>query len=191
MAEIARMVVVLSLICGLSGFTLAFLRSATARQIEIQVLTYVQKPAIERVFGETENDPLTDRKSFTLPDGKSVTVFPAIRGGRLYGVAIEEFAMGYADDVGVIVGIDTQSSRLIGIGVTTMRETPGLGTLIAEPKFSGQFRGASPDVELRARGGTIDAVAGATVSSVAAVESVRKAVAAYEQLKDEIASAWQ
>ena len=191
MAGIARMVVVLSLICGLAGFTLAYLRGATAPLIEIQVLTYVQKPAIESVFGAIENNPLTERKKFTLPDGKSVTVFPAKRGGKLYGVAMEEFAKGYGGEVGVVVGIDAQNSRLIGIGVTTMKETPGLGTLIAAPKFSGQFRNAPLNAALRARGGTIDAVAGATISSTAAVESVRKAVAVYEQLKGEIASAWQ
>lgn len=188
---IARMIVVLSLICGLAGFTLAYLRNVTTPLIEEQVLTYVQKPAIESVFGEVENNPLTERKKFSLPDGGSITVFPAKRGGKLYGVAMEEFAKGYGGDVGVVVGINIADSKLIGIGVTTMKETPGLGTLIAAPKFSGQFRGAPLDAALRSRGGSIDAVAGATISSTAAVESVRKAVATYEALKGDIEKAWQ
>ncbi len=188
---IARMVIVLSLICGLSGFTLAYLQQTMTPLIEVQVLTYVQKPAIENVFGEVENNPVADRKKFKLSDGRTVTLFPAKRGGKLYGVAMEEFNKGYGGDVGVMVGIETGNAKLIGIGVTTMKETPGLGTLIAAPKFSGQFRGAPLDVALRSRGGKIDAVAGATISSTAAVESVRKAVAAYEQLKGEIASSWQ
>ena len=191
MPGIVRMILVLSLFCGLSGFALALVRHTSTPLIEIQVLTFVQKPAIETVFGAIENNPFTEREKFTLPDGKSVTVFPAKRGGKLYGVALEEFSKGYAGDVGVIVGINTQNSKLIGIGVTTMKETPGLGTLVAAPKFSNQFKGAPLETALRARGGTIDAISGATISSVAVVESVRKAVAVYEQLKGEIASVWQ
>ena len=191
MAGILRMVVVLSAICGLAGFCLSFLRITMAPLIEEQVLTYVQSPAIKSVFGEIENDPIADRKKFQLPDGQTVMLFPAKRDGKLYGVAMEEFAKGYGGEVGVVVGIDLSASKVIGIGVTTMRETPGLGTQIALPKFSGQFRGADLDLNLRSKGGKIDAVAGATISSTAAVESVRKAVRTYEQLKGRITEAWK
>lgn len=191
MGGIVRMVVVLSLICGLAGFTLSFLSMSMAPLIEEQVLTYVQEPAIKSVFGEVENNPVADRRKFELPDGGSIMIFPAMRGGKLYGVAMEEFAKGYGGNVGVIVGIDVQGTKLVGIGVTTMKETPGLGTLIAAPRFSGQFKGAPFAVALKSKGGTIDAVAGATISSSAAVESVRKAVAVYEGLKGEIEKAWQ
>ncbi len=191
MAGIIRMVVVLSLICGLAGFSLSYLRQTTAPLIEEQVLTYVQSPAIKAVFGDTENNPVAERKKFALPDGQEITVFPALRGGKLYGVALEEFARGYGGNVGVMVGIDVDNSKLLGIGVTTMSETPGLGALIASPNFSGQFKGSEFDVALSSRGGKIDAVAGATISSNAAVESVRKAVAAYESIKGELATAWQ
>lgn len=183
-------VIVLSLICALSGFILSSLRTLTAPRIEMQVLANVQSPAIAYVFGETENDPVAERKTFELEGGKKVMVFPAKRGGKLYGVAMEEFSPGYGGAVGIMVGIDIDTSRLIGIGVTTMSETPGLGSLIAMPKFSGQFRGSEFGVALTSRGGKIDAVAGATISSNAAVESVRKAVAVYEKIKPDLALAW-
>ena len=190
MSDTLRPIVVLSLICALAGFSLSYLRTTTAPMIENQVLTYVQSPAIKAVFGDTENNPVAERKKFKLENGSEIMVFPAIRGGKLYGVALEEFAPGYGGDVGVIVGIDVETSRLIGIGVTTMSETPGLGTLIAAPRFSGQFKGSGFDVALTSRGGKIDAVAGATISSAAAVESVRKAVATYENIKSQLATAW-
>jgi len=191
MSGIIKMVVVLSAICGIAGFSLSYLRATMTPLIEVQVLTYVQAPAIQAVFGEVDNDPVADRKKFSLPDGREVTVFPAKRGGKLYGVALEEFSPGYGGQVGVMVGIDPENSKLLGIGVTTMSETPGLGTLIAAPKFSGQFKGAPFEVALLSKGGTIDAVAGATISSTAAVESVLKAVATYDSLKGELATAWQ
>ncbi len=48
MKEMLRMILVLSLICGLSGLTLATVRQATSERIEEQVLTYVQGPASSR-----------------------------------------------------------------------------------------------------------------------------------------------
>ena len=49
MLAIIRMIVVLSSICGLSGFALSYLKISTAPRIEEQVLTYVQGPAILKV----------------------------------------------------------------------------------------------------------------------------------------------
>jgi electron transport complex protein RnfG len=191
MGGIIKMVVVLTVICGLAGFTLSFLKQSMAPLIEEQVLTYVQKPAIESVLSNVENDPIAERKKFTTPEGREVTVFPARRGGRLYGVALEESSPGYGGEVGVLVGIEVDKPNLIGIGITTMRETPGLGTRIAQPNFTRQFRQGPLDVNLISRGGKIDAVAGATISSTAAVESVRKAVKTFEALKADIVAAWQ
>jgi electron transport complex protein RnfG len=191
MGGIVKMVVVLSVICGLAGFTLSFLKQSMSPLIEEQVLTYVQKPAIESVLANVDNDPIAERKKFTTSRGREVMVFPAVRGGKLYGVALEEFSPGYGGDVGVIVGLEMDRPNLIGIGITTMRETPGMGTRIAQPKFAGQFKESPLDVNLASRGGKIDAVAGSTISSAAAVDSVRKAVQTFEELKPEIAAAWQ
>ena len=55
MADILRMIVVLSALCGLSGFALSYLKMVTAPVIEEQVLTYVQGPAIAGVFTDLDN----------------------------------------------------------------------------------------------------------------------------------------
>ena len=57
MADILRMIVVLSALCGLSGFALSYLKMVTAPVIEEQVLTYVQGPAIAGVFTDIDNQP--------------------------------------------------------------------------------------------------------------------------------------
>ncbi len=190
MAAILRMIVVLSAICALSGFALSYLRISTAKRIEEQVLTFVQRPAIQQIFADAENDPIADRKRFPLPGGGEVMVFPAKRGGKLQGVALEAFHRGYGDDVGVMVGIAPTGDKLVGIGITTMRETPGLGTLIASPRFVKQFALSPLDVALTNNGGRIDAVSGATISSTAAVESVRKAATMFQDIQKEIAATW-
>lgn len=190
MAAILRMIVVLSTICALSGFALSYLRISTAKRIEEQVLTFVQRPAILQIFGAIDNDPIADRKRFPLPGGGEVIVFPAKREGKLQGLALEAFHRGYGDEVGVMVGIVPSGEKLLGIGITTMRETPGLGTLIAQPKFTRQFISSPVEVALKANGGSIDAVSGATISSTAAVESVRKAVAMFKDIQSEAQSSW-
>jgi electron transport complex protein RnfG len=190
MREILSMIVVLSTICCVSGFSLAFLKERTAPIIESQVLTYVQGPAIVKVYPAATNKPIEERRAFTL-DGRKVTVFPYRQGDKLVGVAMENHAKGYGGEIGVMVGFNMQGDSLLGIGVTVMSETPGLGTKIAEPKFSGQFAGAPLNVALKNKGGTVDAVSGATISSTGAVNAVQAAARDFQALKPQIEQAWK
>ena len=178
MLAIIRMIVVLSSICGLSGFALSYLKISTAPRIEEQVLTYVQGPAILKVFADIDNSPIAERKTFTL-DGAKVTVFPGKKDGKLVAVALEHFGKGFGGDA------------LTGIGITTMKETPGLGTRVADPAFTGQFTGKPADARLKSQGGDIDAVSGATISSTGVVTALGNAAKVYAALKPEIVKAWQ
>lgn len=192
MREMFKMVVVLSVITGLSGLTLASLREYTAPRIEEQVLAYVQSPVLVTVVPEHDNDPIADRKIFTVPGTElKLIVFPFMRNGALASVAFETFGQGYGGDIGVITAFDLQSDRIMGIGMTTMKETPGVGTRVAQHGFTTQFRNRGLDgLALSARGGTINAVAGATVSSTGATEAVRRAAEIYEALRPEFEKAW-
>ncbi len=191
MREIIKMIVVLSTICSLSGFCLSYLKQLTAPAIEEQVLTYVQGPAIRQVFADSENDPLADRKKFINPaTGKEINVFPSIKGGKLVAVAIEDFGGGFGGDIGVIVGFNVKDDTLAGIGVTTMKETPGLGTRVTETSFTKQFRKQPMSVDLKSKGGQIDALSGATISSGGVVAAVQNAAKVYQALKSETVSTW-
>lgn len=192
MGEIVRMIIVLSLICGLSGFTLASVRDATRERIEEQVLTFVQGPALEQVFPAHDNSPVKDRKKFALPgQDAEIMVFPAMKDGKLNGVAFEVFAKGFGGDIGVMVGFSMQDEALSGIGITTMKETPGIGSRVAEPDYTDQFRGHPVDkIALRSGGGNIDAVSGATVSSTGTVTAIQKALEIFNGMKDQFKEAW-
>ncbi|WP_031483474.1 RnfABCDGE type electron transport complex subunit G [Maridesulfovibrio frigidus] len=191
MNEIIKMIVVLSLICGLSGFTLATLKEATNDKIEEQVLTYVQGPAINDVLVGYDNSPVKDRKKFDIPGtDQQVTVFPALKDGKLFGVALETFAKGYGGNVGVMVGFNIDGINLNGIGITTMKETPGIGARVAEQGFTKQFNGHPAEVELSAKGGDIDGISGATISSTASVEAVKQAINIFGLIKPQLATAW-
>ena len=104
--------------------------------------------------------------------------------GALKGIAAEAAGKGYADTVRVLYGYDTQCQCIIGIGVVSMRETPGIGDkIITDQAFLKNFEAL--DVRVNAemtalanavkvvKHGTktnpwqIDAIAGATVTSKA------------------------
>lgn len=187
MREILHMLVVLSVICATSGAVLVNLKQATKSQIEQQVLTYVQGPALLSVLENRDNDPIKERVTI-----KDVTVFPAMKDGKLVGIALECFAPGYSGDIGVMVGFDVSKDELLGIGITTQTETPGLGTRIMDTSFTGKFKTHGLDsMQVTAKGGDVDSIAGATYSSVGTVDAVRKAIEVYQSIKPEINLIWK
>ena len=186
MKSIIKMVSVLSVLCAVAGFILSYLKISTVTPIENQLLTYVQGPAILNVFKDVENSPIQDRKSFIVGDGKKVNVFPAIKDGKLFGVALEGFGQGFGGDIGVMVGIDVNNDTLVNIDITTHKETPGLGSRVSEESFTKQFKGKPYAVALKSQGGEIDAISGATVSSNGTVLAINDAGNQYNMLKDEI-----
>ena len=103
---------------------------------------------------------------------------------------MENFGKGYGGDVGVIIGFNVSNDSLAGVGMTTLKETPGLGMRVREPAFSEQFRGAALPVALSSQGGRIDAVSGATISSAGVIEAVNKASTVYQELKPQIVKQW-
>lgn len=190
MKEMIKMMVVLSLICGFSGLTLAALKETTTPIIEEQVLTYVQAPAINAVLHGYDNNPIKDRRKFDV-NGRTVTVFPAMNNGTLTGVAFETTGKGYGGAIGVMVGFDINAMALSGIGITTMKETPGLGSRVAGHGYTTQFKGHSLEsMKLKKNGGDIEAVAGATISSTGTVAAVRDAIAIFNALKNTLADGW-
>ena len=192
MMELVRMVVVLSCITGLAGFVLSGLKVWTTPIIEEQVMTNVQGPALKQIFLDTNNDPVADRKKMTIPGSEEeVTVFPALKDGKLQAVALEASGKGYGGQVNVIVGFNVAADTLVGISVTTHKETPGLGSRIQEPAFTKQFKGKDPGkAMLKKDGGDIDAISGATYSSIASTDAVKQAAGWYTALKDTIKTTW-
>ena len=190
MAGILKMIVVLTALCGLSGFVLSYLKTVTAPAIEEQVLRNVQGPALASVFAKGENNPIADRHVFKLEDGREVTAFPSKQGGKLVGVALEEHGAGYGGPIGVLVGFNVANDTLAGIGTTQLSETPGRGMRVKEPSFREQFAGAKLPVKLSAQGGSIDGISGATISSKGVIEAVEKADALYKKLKPELVQFW-
>jgi electron transport complex protein RnfG len=184
MGEMIKMVVVLTILSSFSGGVLAYVRESTKEQIEMQVLQLVKGPAIQAIFKDASNDPVTDR--FSIEDGdKKLDVFVAKIDGKQM-VAFETFGKGYGGDIGLVVGIDTAEDKIYGVGVTTLSETAGLGSKAKEdPKFAAQFAGIDAKGPIKV-GDPINALSGATITSNAVCDAATEATAIYQRLKPQI-----
>lgn len=98
--------------------------------------------------------------------------------GNLLGYAVKTVAKGYGGDISCVVGFDP-SGRVIGVSVSAPDETPGLGTNVTKPSFTDQLIGKT---EAPALGDGLDGVTGATYSSLAVEEAVKKAFLGFEKI---------
>lgn len=113
---------------------------------------------------------------------------------KLVGVALEARGMGYADVITILYGYSLEADAIVGMKVLESKETPGLGDKIEkDPDFVANFDAL--DVTLKSDGSApenpivavangekenaweIDGITGATISSVAIADMLRKSTA--------------
>lgn len=124
---------------------------------------------------------LPDADDFAVVDDPGVSsvdaveeAYEALKGGSTYGYVIKTKTSGYGGDVIMLTGI-LADGNVAGMRVASQSETAGLGDKIVEDDFTSQFEGISADSELDL-GTDVDQVAGATVSSKAAINGVNAAI---------------
>jgi electron transport complex protein RnfG len=197
--------VVLGLICIASALGLAGTFRLTRGRI-------VEKERNERVQAQTKVLGSEGGASYEFdvvnPDAeeKDRVVVARDASGTVAGYAALGEAQGYGGKIRVMVGTDASGKKIIGVTVVSQKETPGLGTRIAEvksdkswfgmltgkgggeavdqtPEFLKQFRDLSPDmVKLTGDGGEIQGLTGATISSKGTVAAVSDALARIESV---------
>jgi electron transport complex protein RnfG len=188
MRELIKMVVVLTALAAFSGGLLAGLRNGTAAQIEKQQLEFVKGPAIKKILEGASNDPIADR--FKILDGDvERSFFVGKFDGKANTVAFESSAKGFGGDLGLMVGVNLDTNKIVGIGVTTHSETPGLGARAKDdPSFSAQFKGFSITAPIKVTndGGQVNAISGATITSRAVCAAATDAEKIYKRLKPQL-----
>jgi electron transport complex protein RnfG len=188
MRDIIQMIVVLACLGAASGGGLALVKSGTAEKIEYQQLKFVKGPAILEIMEGCSNDPIVDR--FKIKHGDAEKGFyVGVFDGKAKGVAFESSGKGFGGDVGVMIGVDLETDQLLGMGVTTHSETPGLGSRAKDdPSFRAQFKGMSvgEPFKVKTDGGQVDAVSGATITSRGVCGGLNDGIAVYNELKSKI-----
>jgi electron transport complex protein RnfG len=188
MRELIKMVVVLTVLSAFSGGLLASLRNGTKDRIEYQQLKFVKGPAILKILEGATNNPIVDR--FKLQDGNvERSFFVGKFDGKTDEVAFESSGKGFGGDIGLMVGVNPNTDKIVGVGVTTHSETPGVGSRAkTDPDFVAQFTG-QPMIEtfkVKADGGNVDALSGATVTSRGIAAGLTDAGSIYKRLKPKL-----
>ncbi|MCP4218125.1 MAG: RnfABCDGE type electron transport complex subunit G [bacterium] len=170
-----NMVMVLTGIALISALVLGFTYSGTKERIA-QVKIEKTKKAIANVLPEFDNKP--NEEEYKLDEFTDMVFYPAKKGGEYVGTAVKTFSdKGFSQRIWLMVGFD-KDNKIFTISVLDQKETPGLGTKMAEPKFKDQFDKKDPasyQLKVKKDGGPVDAIAAATITSRAFCEATQKA----------------
>jgi electron transport complex protein RnfG len=191
---------VVSAVCGLIivGTYQGTLPAAKAiRRIATERAVFKVVPAAKSIeeFNALPDGGIAAAGSGDAPPGALRFYAAYDDAGQLAGIAAEGAAKGYADTVRVMFGYTPACQCITGIGVVSMRETPGIGDkILVDKDFLANFKAL--DVKLNAdlsalanevkvvKHGTktqpwqIDAIAGATVTSRAVGKGINDAAKA-------------
>lgn len=131
-----------------------------------------------------DNRPQDDMVRLDLGDGELTPVYRARLHGQPSAAVLTVTAPdGYVGPIRLLVAMATDG-RVLGVRVLEHTETPGVGDAIDEQRspwirdFIGRSLDDPPEAGWRPRqdGGQFDAIAGATISSRAVINGVRRAV---------------
>ncbi|RLJ68457.1 FMN-binding protein [Sulfurisoma sediminicola] len=202
-----------SAICGLiivGAYQLTFDAVADNKRIATERAVFKVLPAAKSIaeFVALPAGGMEKIGTGETPAG-AVKFFAAYDGdGKLAGIAAEGGAKGYADTVRIMFGYQPECQCVVGIGVVSMRETPGIGDKILtdkdflanftelDAKLNAELKALANEVKTVKHGSKtnpwqIDAISGATITSRAVGKAINdsaqvllpKIVPALEQLK--------
>lgn len=130
-SSLPNMVITLLIITIIAGGSLGFVFQLTKEPIAAAKLLK-QQEAITEVVPGFDNNPGEEAYELTSDEGFVLKVFPAKKEGTLIGVAIESMTnRGFGGDIKVMVGLKPDGT-LINYKVLEHKETPGLGTKMAD-----------------------------------------------------------
>jgi len=195
--KVVHYAVVLGLICLLAAFGVAGTYRTTKGPIDEKARAD-RNEAQSAALGIAKDQQVEFRVTNSDAE-ESEQVIAARAAGKTLGYAAVGAAQGYGGKVVVMVGMDPQAEKIIGMKIVRQSETPGLGSRIEEvksdktwwriltrqaadakretmPEFLKQFRGRKIDEVILGGDDGIQGITGATISSNAVVEATRRAM---------------
>ncbi len=166
MKKILWLVLSLTLISGVCAAVLAYVNALTAGPIAAMAATNEQK-AVKAVLPPEVTTVTAEGDVFV---GKNAA-------GRVIGYAAKgKDSGGYGGDIVLMVGFRADKRTLVCYKTLVASETPGLGMKLNTPEFAGQFRDKdATKLKLRQKGGMIDAITSATITSKAVCRALADA----------------
>ncbi|HHW11619.1 MAG TPA: RnfABCDGE type electron transport complex subunit G [Firmicutes bacterium] len=184
-----RLILVLTVICVVSGGVLGWVNTLTAPAIRAQEELAKQRALQEALPGTTTftEEPALRKELEEAGLAGIVEVYRAYRDEEEMGFVFTVDQQGYGGPIRMVIGV-TASGNLSGLTVISHTETPGLGAKITDARFLTQpaFREAKTGEVLAVTKdkGEVDAITSATISSRAVVRGVNTALSAAQSLLD-------
>mgnify|MGYP001199963983 CR=1 FL=1 len=178
-----NMVMSLTLISMVASACLGFVYEMTREPIKMANLNK-KLNAIKQVVPEFNNNPNDEMYKLPTGEGDSLEIYPAKKDNITVGYAVNTYtSKGFSGNISLMAGFKPDGT-IINITVLEQKETPGLGTKMAEPAFKDQFMDKNPGefiLKVKKDGGPIDAITAATISSRAFCDAVQRAYNALQK----------
>ncbi len=183
MNESLRMVVVLAVIAMASagilsvvyGTASVIIEENAARALESSV--YEVLPGVTRVniIRRSPDELGVDNpRDMREAESRTTLIYQGVNAQEeVLGYAFVGEANGYGGAIRVLVGVDEATDQILNVKVLAHTETPGLGDRIEGENFRNRFIGKTVEDPI-AINQDIDNLTGATVSSRAVADAVRK-----------------
>lgn len=177
------------------GISLAGVQAALGPKIEANKIKETMEKVPEVVLGVDAARSMAEKGETLNIASKVITVdkkgkkkFYTVYEARFQDNAVAGWVakaggQGYADKIELLVGINADAENITGLFILDQKETPGLGNKIVETWWRDQFLNTPTDQPLRvvkdkSEGPTnIDAISGATISSVSVCGIINQTVA--------------
>jgi electron transport complex protein RnfG len=172
---------VLGAFCLGFGILVATTNLFTANEISLRAVEDLQTSLTQVIPpGLYDNNPAKDSVVLKNDEGKSVTVYRALKAGKVTGVAYEISGSGYGGEIRLILGVDADG-KILGVRATEFRETPGLGDRIDPAKSDWITRFTSLSLsdppadkwKVKKDGGVFDQFSGATITPRGVVHAIK------------------
>ena len=172
-----NMVLSLTLISLGASACLGFVYDLTKEPIAVSVLNK-KLNAIKEVVPEFNNNPYEEMYRLPTGEGDSLDIFPARKDDEIIGYAVNTYTdKGFSGRINIMAGFKADGT-INNIAVLEHKETPGLGTKMADPPFRNQFNDRNPSqfvLKVKKDGGQVDAITAATISSRAFCDAIQRA----------------
>ena len=170
MSDTLKMGLKLLLITVIATFALALTQMITEEPIRVQAEN-ANNEAMAIVLEGAEEFVMLDVNQDNYPN--ILEAYEGLVNGEKKGYIFKTFNSGYAGQIEIIVGIDSEGT-ITGVRILQHSETPGLGAKAQEPEFYEQYSGMPGSSNMANY--DINAITGATVTSNAVTGAVNYAI---------------
>lgn len=192
--HVLRHGLILGAFCLGFGIVLAISDSITVDDIAARALEDRLNSLSQVIPASThDNNLVADAITMKNERDKEITVYRAIREGKVTGVAYEIFGTGYAGQIKLMMGVDTQG-KILGVRVLAHKETAGLGDKMEVKKgdwilrFTGLSLGNPPPDKWKVKkdGGQFDQFTGATITPRGVIDAIRSGLELFAAHKEQM-----